>query len=126
MKFQGSILLVDDEAHIRKYVALILKQLGATKVVEATNGEEAIAIFQQQKPELVLLDISMPLMNGLETLKKLKAIDPESTVIMLTSMVNRQSIDEALALGAANYIRKDNPKEEIAQAIKETIEERFP
>ena len=126
MKFQGSILLVDDEAHIRKYVALILKQLGATKVVEATNGEEAIAIFQPQKPELGLLDISMPLMNGLETLKKLKAIDPESTVIMLTSMVNRQSIDEALALGAANYIRKDNPKEEIAQAIKETIEERFP
>ena len=126
MKFQGSILLVDDEAHIRKYVALILKQLGATKIVEATNGEGAIAIFQQQKPDVVLLDISMPLMNGLETLKKLKAIDPESTVIMLTSMVNRQSIDEALALGAANYIRKDNPKEEIAQAIKETIEERFP
>ena len=126
MKFQGSILLVDDEAHIRKYVALILKQLGATKIVEATNGEEAITIFQQLKPDLVLLDISMPLMNGLETLKKLKAIDPESTVIMLTSMVNRQSIDEALALGAANYIRKDNPKEEIAQAIKETIEERFP
>ena len=126
MKFQGSILLVDDEAHIRKYVALILKQLGATKIVEATNGEEAIAMFQQQKPDVVLLDISMPLMNGLETLKKLKAIDPESTVIMLTSMVNRQSIDEALALGAANYIRKDNPKEEIAQAIKETIEERFP
>lgn len=126
MKFQGSILLVDDEAHIRKYVALILKQLGATKIVEATNGEEAIAMFQQQKPDVVLLDISMPLMNGLETLKKLKAIDPESTIIMLTSMVNRQSIDEALALGAANYIRKDNPKEEIAQAIKETIEERFP
>ena len=126
MKFQGSILLVDDEAHIGKYVALILKQLGATKIVEATNGEEAIAIFQQQKPDVVLLDISMPLMNGLETLKKLKAIDPESTVIMLTSMVYRQSIDEALALGAANYIRKDNPKEEIAQAIKETIEERFP
>jgi two-component system chemotaxis response regulator CheY len=126
MKFQGTILLVDDEAHIRKYVALILKQLGATKIVEATNGAEAITIFQQQKPDVVLLDISMPLMNGLETLKKLKAIDPESTIIMLTSMVNRQSIDEALALGAANYIRKDNPKEEIAQAIKETIEERFP
>lgn len=126
MNFKGSILLVDDEAHIRKYVALILKQLGATKIVEATNGEEAIAIFQQQKPDVVLLDISMPLMNGLETLKKLKAIDPEGVFIMLTSMVNRQSIDEALALGAANYIRKDNPKEEIAQAIRETLEERFP
>jgi two-component system, chemotaxis family, chemotaxis protein CheY len=126
MNFKGSILLVDDEAHIRKYVALILKQLGATKIVEATNGQEAIELFQQQKPDVVLLDISMPLMNGLETLKKLKAIDPEGVFIMLTSMVNRQSIDEALALGAANYIRKDNPKEEIAQAIRETLEERFP
>jgi two-component system chemotaxis response regulator CheY len=124
MNFNGTILLVDDEAHIRKYVSLILKQLGATKIVEATNGEEAIAIFTQQKPEIVLLDISMPLMNGLETLKKLKAIDPECVVIMLTSMVNRQSIDEALALGAANYIRKDTAKEEIAQAITETIEGR--
>lgn len=126
MNFQGTILLVDDEAHIRKYVSLILKQLGASKIVEATNGEEAVAIFEQQKPEIVLLDISMPLMNGLETLKKLRSIDPESLIIMLTSMVNRQSIDEALALGAANYIRKDTAKEEIAQAIKETIEGRFP
>jgi two-component system chemotaxis response regulator CheY len=126
MNFQGTILLVDDEAHIRKYVSLILKQLGAPKVVEAGNGEEAIASYQQTKPDIVLLDISMPLMNGLETLKKLKEIDPEALIIMLTSMVNRQSIDEALSLGASNYIRKDTPKEEIAQAIKETLEERFP
>ena len=126
MNFKGSILLVDDEAHLRKYVALILKQLGATSIIEATNGQEAIDLFQQKKPDVVLLDISMPLMNGLETLKRLKVIDPDGVFIMLTSMVNRQSIDEALALGAANYIRKDNPKEEIAQAIRETLEERFP
>jgi two-component system chemotaxis response regulator CheY len=126
MNFQGSILLVDDEAHIRKYVSLILKQLGVAKVIEAGNGEEAIVSYQSLKPDLVLLDISMPLMNGLETLKKLKEIDPEAMIIMLTSMVNRQSIDEALALGAANYIRKDTPKEEIAQAIKETLDSRYP
>ena len=126
MNFQGTILLVDDEAHIRKYVSLILKQLGAPKVIEASNGEEAIVTYQNSKPDLVLLDISMPLMNGLETLKKLRQIDPDSVIIMLTSMVNRQSIDEALSLGAANYIRKDTPKEEIAQAIVETIEANFP
>lgn len=125
MNFQGTILLVDDEAHIRKYVSLILKQLGAPKVIEASNGEEAIITYKSQKPDVVLLDISMPLMNGLETLKKIKEIDPESVIIMLTSMVNRQSIDEALALGASNYIRKDTPKEEIAQAIIETLEARF-
>lgn len=126
MNFQGTILLVDDEAHIRKYVSLILKQLGAPKVIEASNGEEAIVTYQSSKPDLVLLDISMPLMNGLETLKKLRQIDPDSVIIMLTSMVNRQSIDEALSLGASNYIRKDTPKEEIAQAIVETIEANFP
>ena len=126
MNFQGTILLVDDEAHIRKYVSLILKQLGAPKVIEASNGEEAIVTYQNSKPDLVLLDISMPLMNGLETLKKLRQIDPDSVIIMLTSMVNRQSIDEALSLGASNYIRKDTPKEEIAQAIVETIEANFP
>jgi two-component system chemotaxis response regulator CheY len=126
MNFQGSILLVDDEAHIRKYVSLILKQLGAPKVIEAGNGEEAIAAYQQNKPDVVLLDISMPLMNGLETLKKIKEIDPEALIIMLTSMVNRQSIDEALSLGASNYIRKDTPKEEIAKAIQDTLDERFP
>jgi two-component system chemotaxis response regulator CheY len=126
MNFHGTILLVDDEAHIRKYVSLILKQLGAPRVIEAGNGEEAIVSYQTQKPDLVLLDISMPLMNGLETLKKLKEIDPESVVIMLTSMLNRQSNDEALAFGAANYIRKDTPKEEIAHAIKETLDSRFP
>jgi two-component system chemotaxis response regulator CheY len=125
MNLQGSILLVDDEAHIRKYVSLILKQLGDNKVVEATNGEEAIAAYQKEKPALVLLDISMPLMNGLETLKKLRTIDPDVVVVMLTSMVNRQSIDEALAAGASNYIRKDTPKEEIAKAIKETVEAHF-
>ncbi|MEO6004247.1 MAG: response regulator transcription factor [Opitutus sp.] len=126
MNFTGSILLVDDEAHIRKYVSLILKQLGATKVVEAANGEEALVAYQTEKPDIVLLDISMPLMNGLETLKKLKVVDPESVIIMLTSMVNRQSIDEALAHGASNYIRKDTPKEEIAKAILDTLENRFP
>ena len=125
MNFTGSILLVDDEAHVRKYVGLILKSIGAQATLEAGNGEEAIAAYQREQPDLVLLDISMPAMDGLATLRKLKAIDPDCIVIMLTSIVNRQSVDEALALGAANYIRKDTPKEEIARALAETIDACF-
>lgn len=125
MNFQGTILLVDDEPHIRKFVSLLLKQLGAPSIVEAANGREAIAAYQRDNPDLVLLDISMPVMDGLATLRELKAIDPDCVVIMLTSIVNRQSIDEALSLGAANYIRKDTPKEEIARALTETIESCF-
>ncbi len=125
MNFKGKILLVDDEAHIRKFVGLILKQLGARSILEAGNGQEGVAVFEREKPELVLLDVNMPIMDGLEALKKLKAIDPDCVVIMLTSLANRQTIEEALALGAANYIRKDTPKDEIAKALTETIEASF-
>lgn len=121
MNFSGTILLVDDEAHIRKFVGLILKQLGAPRILEAPNGQEAVAIYERENPDLVLLDINMPVMDGIETLKKLREIDPESIVVMLTSLASRSNIETALALGATNYIRKDTPKEEIAKAISETI-----
>ncbi len=122
MTFNGTILLVDDELHIRKFVTLLLKQIGSPKILEASNGEEALALYASEKPDLVLLDISMPVLSGLDTLKQLRAADPEAIVIMLTSLTNRQSVEGALALGAVNYIRKDLPKEEIIQALNETIE----
>ena len=121
MNFTGMILLVDDEPHIRKYVSLILKQLGKPIVVEAGNGEEAIAAYQRENPDLVLLDVNMPKMDGLEALKKLKAIDPNCVVIMLTSLANRETVEAALELGAVNYVRKDTPKDEIMKALSETI-----
>ena len=121
MKFNGSILLVDDEPHIRKLMGLILSQLGATKLTEAGNGAEALLFFERDRPDLVLLDVNMPVMDGLETLQKLKAIDPNCVVIMLTSLTNRQTVESALALGAANYIRKDTPKDEISRTVAETI-----
>ena len=125
MNFTGMILLVDDEPHIRKYVSLILKSLGAPIIVEAGNGEEGIAAYKRENPDLVLLDVNMPKMDGLETLEKLKEIDPNCVVIMLTSLANRQTIEQALEHGAANYIRKDTPKEEIAKSLEETIDAIF-
>jgi len=82
-------------------------------------------VYKRENPDLVLLDISMPKVDGLETLKRIRAIDPDAVVIMLTSMANRQSIEEALNNGAANYIRKDTPKEEIAKSLTDTIDECF-
>lgn len=125
MNFTGMILLVDDEPHIRKFVSLILKQMGTPIIIEAGNGQEAVATYQRENPDLVLLDVNMPQMDGIETLQKLKEIDPNCVVIMLTSLVNRQTIEQALELGAANYIRKDTPKEEIAKALAETIDASF-
>ena len=126
MSFSGKILLVDDETHIRKFVSLILKQIGQPVVTEAGNGEEAIKAYQADRPDLVLLDVNMPRMDGMETLRKLKETDPDCVVIMLTSLANRESVERALELGAAGYIRKDTPKDEIARALSELIDPRTP
>jgi YesN/AraC family two-component response regulator len=122
MKFNGKILLVDDEAHIRVFVSLILKSLGKHVIVEAANGEEAIAAFKTSKPDVVLLDVNMPHLDGIQTLSKLKEIDPDCVVIMLTSLANRETVERALELGAVDYIRTDTPKDEIAKALAETID----
>ncbi len=125
MKFTGPILVVDDEPHIRKYVSLILKQMGVTQIFEAGNGEEAVIVYQRDKPRLVLMDVNMPRIDGIQALRRLKEIDPECCVVMLTSLTNRDTVQQALDLGAQNYIRKDTPKEEIAKALAETFAECF-
>mgnify|MGYP001599241861 CR=1 FL=1 len=126
MAFNGTALLVDDEPHIRKFIGLLLKQLGEPTVIEAGNGEEAIEIYQHKHPDLVLLDVNMPIMDGIETLRKLMEIDPACTVVMLTSMTNRQTVDDAAKLGATNYLRKDARKEEIIESLQAIVEARFP
>jgi two-component system chemotaxis response regulator CheY len=125
MNFNGSIMLVDDEAHIRKFISLLLRHLGVDRIMEASNGSLAIELYKKEQPDLVMLDVNMPVMDGLETLRALKEINPDCVVIMLTSLANRQTIDQAAALGAANYIRKDAPAEEIGRALSETIEACF-
>jgi two-component system, chemotaxis family, chemotaxis protein CheY len=125
MNFNGSIMLVDDEAHIRKFISLLLRHLGVDRIMEASNGSVAIELYKKEQPDLVMLDVNMPVMDGLETLRALKAINPDCVVIMLTSLANRQTIDQAAELGAANYIRKDAPPEEIGRALSETIEACF-
>jgi two-component system, chemotaxis family, chemotaxis protein CheY len=121
MPFTGKILLIDDEPHIRKYLALIARGLGAPVIIEAGNGPDALAKYQQELPQLVLLDVNMPGMDGLEILAAILAQDPKALVVMMTSLVNRQTVEECLKLGATSYIRKDTPKEAILAELSEVL-----
>ena len=125
MKYEGKILLVDDEAHVRKFIGLILKQLGATTLFEAGNGRDAVEVFRRESPNLVLLDVNMPIQDGIQTLREIRQISTDCVVVMLTSLANRQTVEEALSLGADNYIRKDTPKDEILASLRQTIAECF-
>jgi DNA-binding NarL/FixJ family response regulator len=125
MKFHGKVLLVDDEAHIRKFVGLILRKFCNPTIVEASDGVEALTLFAQKKPDLVLLDVNMPNLDGLQTLQRLIQLAPEANVVMLTSLVNRQTVEECVRLGALGYIRKDTPREEIGAQLQSIMSDCF-
>lgn len=125
MNFQGKVLVADDEPHLRKFVAKLMGQLGSPTVLEAANGEEAVAIFKRERPRLVLLDVNMPVLDGLEALKAMIEADPDALVVMLTSLANRQTVEDTVRLGAAGYIRKDMPREQIIEQLKEILTDEF-
>src|SRR5690606_20416759 len=90
-------------------------------VFEARNGLEAVEVYEAERPDIVLLDVNMPLMDGLEALAKLRQINPDAVVIMITSLAMRRVVEDALAAGALNFIRKDTPKAQMVEIIQETI-----
>ncbi|MDA2916829.1 response regulator [Nitrospinae bacterium AH_259_B05_G02_I21] len=101
----NKILVVDDEIAVCKQLRKFLEPKGYS-VLEAHSGEEALSIYKQEKPDVVLLDVMMLGMNGLETLKELKSFDPEASVIIVTAIREKELAKQTLAEGAFDYITK--------------------
>ncbi|MEO0510642.1 MAG: response regulator [Verrucomicrobiota bacterium] len=123
MSRPDTVLIVDDEAHLRTYLKLILKQIGFTVFHEAANGQEGIDNYKELKPDLVLMDVNMPVKEGMEALKEIMEFDEDAVVVMTTSVASRQAVETSVELGASRYIRKDLRKEEIAEALNALINE---
>lgn len=117
MALPQPVLIVDDEPHIRRFLALLVRQLGATQVVEAPSGDAALALWPEVRPGLVLLDINMPGRSGIETLAEIRRQDPDVPAVMLTSLTSRQVVEETLAVGANGFIRKDTPPQDIRRIL---------
>lgn len=119
-------MIVDDDDHVRTFLIVLLRKIVSGNILEARNGEEAIELYRRERPDLLLLDVNMPVMDGLETLTRLRAINPDVVVIMITSLAMRKIVEDAVRAGAANFIRKDTPRPQIVGIIKETILASFP
>lgn len=114
-----TILLVDDHAMIRKGVRAFLETQPDLQVVaEAESGQEAIERAQESVPDVTLMDLLMPGMDGIETTRRLKEVSPRTQVVMLTSFHDDQHILPALRAGALSYLLKDVGPEELAQAVR--------
>ena len=101
----GNILVVDDEIEVVRLLQVFLTSKGY-EVSTALNGAEALAKVKETKPDIVLLDIMMPGMGGIDTLKEIKKIDPSIAVIMVTAVVDEELANRAVKLGAFDYITK--------------------
>lgn len=116
------VLLADDEVHIRMMMKAVINSMSYEIIAEAATGQEAVSLFKLNKPDIVLMDINMPLKTGPEALKEIMEIDPDACVIMLTSVSDMESVEECIKAGAMNYIRKDTPLMVIKAMIAETWE----
>lgn len=123
MNYPQSILLTDDEPHIRKFISLILRGFDNPRILEAANGAEAVELYKQHQPDLVLLDVNMPIMDGVQALGQIMQLDASAVVVMLTSLANRQTVEDCQRLGAVDYIRKDTPRAEMTAKFESIITE---
>ena len=100
------VLVTDDESPARKMIAQILRSSGYTICGEAANGKEALEIFKKEEPDLVILDIHMPIMGGKETLTKMLEIIPDALIVILSFENQREMITEFIQAGAKDYLLK--------------------
>ena len=116
------VLVIDDEESVRIWLKGLLVSLGCEVVGEAENGQEGVELFKREGPDLVLLDLQMPVMNGDEALDHIIIEDPDAYVIILTSVSDAKVIIDDLMAGARYYLPKHDPPEMIQAALQEQIE----
>lgn len=116
------ILVVDDLEFMRSLIRDILENGGHEIVAEAADGRQALLLRRAWKPDLTLLDISMPRMNGLEALRRIRSEEPSARVVMCSSLGDQERILEAIRLGASDYVVKPFRKERLLSAIRKAGE----
>ncbi len=115
------VLIVDDAAFMRMMIKNILSKNGFEVVGEASNGAEAVELYKKLKPDLVTMDITMPEMDGIEALKKIKEIDPNAKVIMVSAMGQQQLVIEAIQAGAKDFIVKPFQPDRLLEAVNKAL-----
>ena len=113
----ANVLIVDDSRTSRKILRGILEESGHVVIDEAVNGQEGVQKFQSCKPDVVTMDITMPVLDGMEALKMIKALKPEAKVIMVTAAGQKNKMIDCIKLGADDFLTKPFDKAEIVAVV---------
>lgn len=116
-----NILVCDDAAFMRMMIKDILTKNGYNVAGEAENGAKAVEKYNELKPDLVLMDITMPEMDGIQALKKIKATDPSAMVIMCSAMGQQAMVIESIQSGAKDFIVKPFQADRVLDAVRKVV-----
>lgn len=115
------ILLVDDAAFMRMTIKNCLSKAGYDNLLEAADGQEAVNVYNTEKPDLVIMDITMPNKDGIQALKEIKASDPESKIVMCSAMGQESMVVDAIRFGAMDFIVKPFKPDRILQTVQKIL-----
>ena len=117
----GTVLIVDDAAFMRMMLKDILTKNGFTVVGEAENGAVAVAKYQELKPDLTIMDITMPEMDGLQAVKEIRKIDNQARIIMCSAMGQQAMVIEAIQSGAKDFVVKPFQPDRVIEAARKAL-----
>lgn len=115
------ILIVDDAAFMRMMLKDIITKNGYEVAGEAENGLKAVELYKELKPDLVMMDITMPEMDGIQAVREIKKVDPQAKIIMCSAMGQQAMVIESIQAGARDFIVKPFQAERILEAIKKVL-----
>jgi len=121
----SKILIVDDASFMRSVLKDIIKNNGlASEIFEAADGIEGVKAFQRIRPDLVTMDVNMPRADGIQALRAILKIDPHAKVVMITSVEEKHIVQDAIKLGARDYVVKPFDRSNVALTLNKVIRQR--
>ena len=121
-----TVLIVDDAEFMRVMLREIVEDMGLTVVGEAADGSEAVDLYRHLRPDLVLLDITMPQMDGTEALRAIMDLHPEAAVVMITALGQKEQVLTAIKAGARDFIIKPFDQERVQDTLERILPVRQP
>ena len=111
------VMVVDDEIAMREILKIMLKDY---KVIEASNGREAVELYREERPDIVLMDVMMPLMNGIEATSEIKKIDPDAKIVAITAYASSKG-EKVIEAWADYILKKPFTRKEVVELIKRIL-----
>lgn len=117
----AKLLITDDAAFMRMTLKKMVTDAGYEVIGEAENGKQAVDLYEEHRPDLVTMDITMPEMNGIEALEKIKSLDPNAKVVMCSAMGQQNMVVDAIQKGAIDFIVKPFDETRIKEALDKAL-----